>query len=159
MTHNYGEIIPDDIVDTFYKQIKRCIDNNLSYDMYIKNIIKLNGKIPYKIQELIKNNNEIMEQITKYSDYELNESIVEVDINENGAYILTIEDIETIIERFTFKKIDREEILNELEKFEFIKVESAEIKELNELEPQPLIEEEPELIVQEDKPIKKFGEV
>jgi hypothetical protein len=100
-----------------------------------------------------------MEQITKYSDYELNESIVEVDINENGAYILTIEDIETIIERFTFKKIDREEILNELEKFEFIKVESAEISELNELEPQPSIEDESEILFQEDKPIKKFGEL
>jgi hypothetical protein len=100
-----------------------------------------------------------MEQITKYSDYELNESIVEVDINENGAYILTIEDIETIIERFTFKKIDREEILNELEKFEFIKVESAEISELNELEPQPSIEDESEILFQEDKPIKKFGDL
>lgn len=100
-----------------------------------------------------------MKQITKYSEYELNESIVEVEVTENGAYLLTIEDIESVIERFTFKKTDREEILNELDKYEFVKVESAEISEVSELEPQPIIEDEKEIIFQEDEPIKKFGEL
>ena len=93
MTHTYGEIIPDTIVDTFYKQIERYIEYNLTYEHYVRNIIKLNGKIPDKIEKLIKNNKKIMEQITKYSEYELNESVVEVEVTENGAYLLTIEDI------------------------------------------------------------------
>jgi hypothetical protein len=100
-----------------------------------------------------------MEQITKYLDYELNESIVEVEVTENGAYLLTIEDIESIIERFTFKKVDREEILNELEQYEFIKVENAEISEVDELQPQPVIEDESEILFNEDEPIKKFGDL
>ena len=100
-----------------------------------------------------------MEKITKYSEYELNESIVEVEVTENGAYLLTIEDIESIIERFTFKKVDREEILNELEQYEFIKVENAEISEVGELEPQPTIEDESELLFKKDEPIKKFEEL
>ena len=100
-----------------------------------------------------------MEQITKYSEYELNESVVEVEVTENGAYLLTIEDIENLIERFTFKKTDRDELLNELEQYEFIKVESTEISEVGELESQPATEDIPELIVQEDMPIKKFGEL
>ena len=53
MTHNYGEIIPDEIIDTFYKQIKRCIDENCSYEHYIRNLIKLNSKLPDKIKKLI----------------------------------------------------------------------------------------------------------
>ena len=159
MTHNYGEIIPDEIVDTFYKKIERCIEHNLTYEHYFRNLIKLNGKIPDKIEKLIKNNKKVMEQITKYSEYELNESIVEVDINENGAYLLTIEDIENLIERFTFKKTDREEILNELEQYEFIKVESAEISEVGELETQPPVNDESESLFKEDEPIKKFGEI
>jgi hypothetical protein len=48
--HNYGEIIPDTTVDSFYMQIKRCLDENLSYEHYVANLIKLNGKIPDKIQ-------------------------------------------------------------------------------------------------------------
>ena len=54
MTFEYNELLPDFIIDTFYNQIKRCIDNNLNYDHYIRNLIKLNNKIPVKIQELIK---------------------------------------------------------------------------------------------------------
>ena len=98
-----------------------------------------------------------IEEIIKYSEFELNESIVEVEVTENGAYLLTIEDIDSLIERFTFKKTDRDSLLNELEQYEFIKVESTEITELNELEPQPLIEEEP--VVIENDTIKKFGEL
>ena len=52
MSHDYGELIPYEIVDTFYIQIKRCIDDQCSYEHYIKKLIKINnGNIPDKIKK------------------------------------------------------------------------------------------------------------
>jgi hypothetical protein len=53
MEYKYGELIPDEIIDTFYKQIKRCIDEKCSYEHYIRNLIKINGRIPDVIKKLI----------------------------------------------------------------------------------------------------------
>lgn len=47
-------LIPNFVLDTFYNQIQRCIKENTNYDMYIKNILKLNNnKLPNKIKILI----------------------------------------------------------------------------------------------------------
>ena len=55
MIYNYLELIPDEKIDTFYNQIKRCIDEKISYDHYIKNLKKINNnKIPEKIKNLLK---------------------------------------------------------------------------------------------------------
>jgi len=48
-------IIPDNLIDTFYKQIKRCIDEGTNYEHYTRNILKLNdGRLPKNIDDLIK---------------------------------------------------------------------------------------------------------
>lgn len=52
MSHNHNELIPDEIIDTFYNKIKKCIENGEKYDRYIKYLLKLNGKIPEKIKKL-----------------------------------------------------------------------------------------------------------
>ncbi len=53
MIHFEYDIIPNYVINTFYTQIKRCINENQNYDHYIRNLIKLNGKIPDIIQKLI----------------------------------------------------------------------------------------------------------
>jgi hypothetical protein len=53
MEHKYGELVPDKIIDSFYKQIKKCIDEKRSYEHYINNLIKINGRIPDLIKKLI----------------------------------------------------------------------------------------------------------
>jgi len=54
MEYTYGELIPNQIVDTFYNIIKDRMNMGMTYENYIKNVIKINGKIPTKIETLIK---------------------------------------------------------------------------------------------------------
>jgi len=55
MEFNYGELIPDMIVDTFYDKIKDKIEHGENYEHYIRNLLKINGgKLPSKIESLIK---------------------------------------------------------------------------------------------------------
>lgn len=55
----YGELVPDKIVDTFYKRIEQCInEKNSTYTIenWVKSLIRVNGKIPDKIKNLIRVN-------------------------------------------------------------------------------------------------------
>lgn len=54
LDYSYGELLPDRIIDTFYKLIKDKIELGENYDRYIKNLLYLNGgKMPIKIKNLI----------------------------------------------------------------------------------------------------------
>lgn len=62
MQFNYGELVPDDIVDIFYNRIKTRIEEatkegfdktHPSVQREINRIISINGKIPIKIQPLL----------------------------------------------------------------------------------------------------------
>lgn len=53
MKFDYNEMIPDELVDTFYQRVQRCIDENRSYEREVGRLISLNGKVPEKIQKLI----------------------------------------------------------------------------------------------------------
>jgi hypothetical protein len=54
MEFNYGELIPDIIVDTFYNKIKDKIEHGENYEYYVRNLLKINGdKLPTKIKNLI----------------------------------------------------------------------------------------------------------
>ena len=54
MNYNYNELIPDEVIDTFYSKIEKCIENNIDYNNYIINIKRLNdNRIPLKIAILI----------------------------------------------------------------------------------------------------------
>lgn len=54
MEFNYGELIPDTIVDTFYNRIKYKIENGEDYEHYVRNLLKINGgELPTKIKDLI----------------------------------------------------------------------------------------------------------
>jgi hypothetical protein len=48
-----NNLIPDFLIDTFLKRIKDCIDLNLPYEHYTRNLVKLNGKLPEEIEILI----------------------------------------------------------------------------------------------------------
>ncbi len=54
-TSKYNELIPDETIDIFYNQIKKCIDENRSYEHYINNLLLLNTRIPENILKLINN--------------------------------------------------------------------------------------------------------
>jgi len=71
-----------------------------------------------------------MENITKYSDYNINESTIEIEDSKEGVYILTLHDIHNIVNNFTDTEIDENTILEELEDYQFVKVEDTEIKEI-----------------------------
>jgi hypothetical protein len=49
-----------------------------------------------------------MENITKYSDYKLNESMVEIEDSEEGVYVLTLHDIHNIVNEFTDEEVNEE---------------------------------------------------
>lgn len=50
-------MIPDEVIDTFYSKIKKCIENDIDYNNYITNIKRLNNDtIPLKIAILITQN-------------------------------------------------------------------------------------------------------
>ncbi len=54
LEYKYGELIPDMIVDTFYDQIKKCIDNGENYDVWLRNLLKINdNKVPQKIKDIL----------------------------------------------------------------------------------------------------------
>ena len=46
-------LVPNFIIDTFYLRIKERINAGLPYELYTRNLIKLNGKLPDKIEQLI----------------------------------------------------------------------------------------------------------
>lgn len=72
-----------------------------------------------------------MENITNYSNFELNESTIEIDDSNDGVYVLTLHDIHNIVNKFTDSEIDENTILEELEDYKFVKVEDAEITEVD----------------------------
>lgn len=96
-----------------------------------------------------------MNDIIKYSDYELNESkiTVEIDDTQEGAYLLTVDDISNIVHSFVDTTISKEAIIEELQNYKFIKIDDPEIKKVEEP-----IEEIDELSSDDENPtfIKKF---
>lgn len=69
-----------------------------------------------------------MKKTKNYLEF-LNESKVETEIdikpNNDYAYLLTVEDIEKIVNSFVDTTISRESILEELEEYETIKIEDV----------------------------------
>lgn len=92
-----------------------------------------------------------MEKITNYSNYNINESIIEIDDTEEGVYVLTIHDIHNIVNQFTDDDITEAMILEELQDYKFVKIEDPEIKSTE-------VEEIDELSSDDENPsfIKKF---
>jgi len=101
-----------------------------------------------------------MEDITKYSDFKINEALVEVEETEDGVYVLTLQDIKDIVDTFNESgHIDDETILKELQNYKFVKVEDTEITEIGgDLDTE--VEEIDELSSDDENPtfIKKFEE-
>lgn len=95
-----------------------------------------------------------MEEITKYSDYKVNESTIEIEDSEEGVYVLTIHDIHNIVNQFTDEDITEAMILEELQDYKFVKVEDPEITPIQN------VEEIDELSSDDENPsfIKKFEE-
>lgn len=101
-----------------------------------------------------------MESITKYSDYELNESTIEIEDSEEGVYVLTLHDISNIINAFTDTTINDDAIIEELQDYKFVKVDDAEITQVDDelFTEEPPIDEIDELSSDDENPtfIKKF---
>ena len=57
-TSKYNELAPDFIIDTFYIEIKKRIENKTPIESYVSNLVRINGKVPKHIQELIDNTHE-----------------------------------------------------------------------------------------------------
>jgi hypothetical protein len=96
-----------------------------------------------------------MKNIIKYSNYELNESTIEIEDNEEGVYVLTLHDIHNIVNQFTDTEISEDVIIEELQDYKFIKVDDPSIEKVGgDVEP---IEE---LSSDDENPsfIKKFEE-
>ena len=101
-----------------------------------------------------------MEKITKYSDYKINETFVEVDETVEGVYLLTLDDIKNIVINCASLpdengNINNDVILKELENYKFVKVEDSKITKVDE----PLETEEIDELSSDDEDptfIKKF---
>ena len=81
-----------------------------------------------------------MKEIVKYTDYELNESTIEIDATEEGVYVLTLHDIHNIVNNFTDEEVTEDEIIEELSDYTFVKVEDSELSIVDEEEPKEEIE-------------------
>ena len=92
-----------------------------------------------------------MEKITKYSNYNINESTIEIEDTEEGVYILTIHDIHNIVNQFTDDEITEAMILEELQDYKFVKVDNPEITPVEEIDELSSDDENPSFI-------KKFEE-
>jgi len=92
-----------------------------------------------------------MEKITKYSDYKVNESTIEIEDSEEGVYVLTIHDIHNIVNKFTNEEITEAMILEELQDYKFVKVDNPEITPVEEIDELSSDDENPSFI-------KKFEE-
>jgi len=68
-----------------------------------------------------------MEKIINFTNYELNESTVEVDSTEEGVYVLTLHDIHNIVNNFTDEEVTEEDIIEELSDYTFVKVDDSEL--------------------------------
>jgi len=101
-----------------------------------------------------------MKNITKYSEYELNESTIEIEDSEEGVYVLTLHDISNIINTFTDTTINDDAIIEELQDYKFVKVDNAEITKVDDelFTDEPIIDEIDELSSDDENPtfIKKF---
>lgn len=93
-----------------------------------------------------------MKDIKTYSDFELNESTIEIEDTEEGVYVLTLHDVHNIVNQFTGTEISEEAILEELESYKFVKVEDAELKPVEEIDELSSDDENPSFI-------KKFEEI
>ena len=69
-----------------------------------------------------------MKKITKYTDYDLNESTIEVETTEEGVYVLTLHDIHNIVNNFTDEEVTEEDIIEELSDYTFVKVDDPELE-------------------------------
>jgi hypothetical protein len=49
----HNQLIPDYIVDTFYTQIKRCIDSGLDYSHFLRNLKRVNDNVIPPVIEAI----------------------------------------------------------------------------------------------------------
>jgi len=101
-----------------------------------------------------------MKNITKYSEYELNESTIEIEDSEEGVYVLTLHDISNIINTFTDTTINDDAIIEELQDYKFVKVDNAEITKVDDelFTDEPIIDEIDELSSDDENPtfIKKL---
>lgn len=98
-----------------------------------------------------------MGEITKYTNYKINEAVVEVEETEDGVYVLTLEDVKNIVNAFVESgDVDDETILTELENYKFVKVEEPEITEDGELPPETEIVDELSSDDEDPTFIKKF---
>jgi len=91
-----------------------------------------------------------MENITKYSDYKINESTIEIEDSEDGVYVLTLHDIHNIVNSFTDTEVDDDTILEELQDYKCVKMDDPKITKVEDID---------ELSINEDPTfIKKFEE-
>ena len=91
-----------------------------------------------------------MEKITKYSNYNINESTIEIEDSEDGVYVLTLHDIHNIVNSFTDTEVDDDTILEELQDYKCVKMDDPKITKVEDID---------ELSINEDPTfIKKFEE-
>lgn len=91
-----------------------------------------------------------MKEIVKYTAYEINESMIEVEDTEEGVYVLTLHDIHNIVNNFTDEEVTEEDILEELSDYTFVKVDDPELE---------VIEEEPNGEEVEDDELAADGDI
>lgn len=101
-----------------------------------------------------------MSNILKYDDYD--KDIETETVSSDCTYLLTIDDIEKLVNNFAIKEISKEDILKDLEKFEFIKLENTNLSKIDDIKTlensinNKTIDTEIDNIF---KPLKKFGEI
>lgn len=99
MNSKYNELIPDDIVDSFYNRIKKHIENGEKYDYLIKNLLSVNAnKIPVRIKELINMNKKPI--IKKFHEYKTDREFT-IFCDMDGVltnFLKSFEDIEDNVE-------------------------------------------------------------
>jgi len=92
MTHDkYNELAPDDIIDTFQKQIERCIEEGSNYDHYTRNLVSVNRRIPPHIKAIIDKDDVVrfavirIEALIKNPEYNNAGSVSQVIVNACNA--------------------------------------------------------------------------
>ena len=75
-----------------------------------------------------------MENITKYSDYKINESTLEIEDSEEGVYVLTLHDIHNIVNSFTDTEVDEDSILEELQDYKCVKMDDPKITKVEDID-------------------------
>ena len=93
-----------------------------------------------------------MENITNFTNYKINEATVEIEETEEGVYVLTLDDIKDIVAVLADNQVSDDDLLGELSRFKFVKVDDPTIT------PVDGVEEIDELSSDDENPnfIKKF---